>query len=451
MNALQNAFADSQRSYQAAKAVTPKDSMALVGGGLGGLGWNSSKLTKAAEQYKHFSGWSYVAIRSIASKIAGQDLFVGKVHQQVKPSRKAIDLPRFAKSLGTRVEPLESHPLLAAIDAPNPLMVRWSLMFSSVASLLLTGRAFWWFCETADGLQVWPIPSHWIEPADPLRGSWKLRPPGHAEPFEVASENVVPFVLPDPANPFSSISPLQSQAHAVATDEAIQRCQFDSFSHGIYPQFAIRVGAPGTDPLVPASKPVLTAAQRAELVTAITKLYAGERNRHNPLILDGMIEGVDKLSLNNAEMDYLQSGNQTKARILQAFGVNPIIAGEIENANRASATVAAENFAEHSCNPLIELLSQSLTRWVAPRFTAENQRLIIWLDPVRAHDPELQLSAYKTARANGDITPNEYRRVILNLPEIEGGDIRTDHLGNAIGERSFSLRNGHANGKHALQ
>lgn len=447
MNALTLAFADADRSYNAAKQSGTQPGAALTGGGLGGVSLQSSKLTKAAEQYKHFRGWSYVAISRIASKIAGQDLFVGKVLAKSRPGSKLV-LPNFAKSLGTRFEPLPSHKLIATIDAPNPLMVRWSLMFSTVASLLLTGRAFWWLADTADGLQIWPIPSSWIEPTDNLRGSWKLRPPGQVEPIEVDGQSIVPFLLPDPSDPFGSVSPLQSQALAVSTDESIQRCQFDSFARGVFPQLAVRIGTGNADPVLgPSAKPVLTPEQRAELVGAIRRLYQGEGNRHEPLVLDGMIEGFDKLSLNNAEMEYLDSGKQTKARILQAFGVNPIIAGEIENANRASAVVANENFCEHTINPIIELMSQTLTRWLAPRYS---DRLLIWLECCKAHDAEQTLAEWKAAAASGFVTQNEFRTHVLNLEAVDGGDTFRDSLGNPI-ERSapaFDLR--HANG-HAVR
>lgn len=453
-DALTQAFSDVDRSYFAAKSATGSTAAAALTSGVQGVGFQSSKLTKAAEQYQHFHGWPYVAIRAIASKISGQDIFVGKVLKQPKPGRK-LELPGFAKSLGTRVEPLETHPLLSAIDCPNPLMVRWSLMFSTVASLMLTGRSYWWLTEGVEGLQIWPIPSHWIEPTDPLRGGWKLRTPGNATPIELPAEDVVPFVLPDPSDPFGSVSPLQSQALAVSSDEAIQRSQHDSFKNGIYPQLAVRVGSLQGTGGQQGERPVLTAAQRGEITDMVLKLYAGQHKKHHPLVLDGMIEGIDKLSTDPEEMDYLNSGNQTKSRILQAFGVNPITCGEVEGANRASAVVAQQSFCE-TINPIVELMSQSLTRWVAPRF-ADDGTLLAWIEPCKAHDAEQSLAEWKAAISSGYVTQNEYRTQVLNLQAVDGGDVFRDSLGNEIGgERSaqssrFTLPNGKANGHGLLQ
>jgi phage portal protein BeeE len=442
---LQSAFtlADDLRS-RAAFSKGADTSAGMLTAGTYGFDYGMSKLTKHKEQYHHYKSWTYTAIRAIAQRIAGQDIFVGRVVST--PTRNKLTLPGCLKSLGSRIEPLDSHPLLIALADPNPLQVRWSLMNSTAASLLLTGRSHWWLTADENGkLQVWPIPAHWLRPADPMQGSWLLRPDYSSDEYEIANEDIATFMLPDPSTPFGCISPLQTQAAAVSIDENIQRTQFDIFKSGINPQLAIRVGKLPGMATGDGERPVLSAEQRSELVESILKLYGGTANRNHPLILDGMIEGIDRLSALPAEMDFLQSGEQVKARILQAFGVNPIIAGEIENANRASAAVAAQLFAEHTVNPLLELMSQVLTAWVAQRF---EPGLVAWIDPARGNDPEQRLNEYKAAAAAGYITANEFRRNILNLPDIDGGDVRTDALGNPLEPQKSTLpdfsKNGHA-------
>jgi phage portal protein BeeE len=51
-------------------------------------------------------------------------------------------------------------------------------------------------------------------------------------------------------------------------------------------------------------------------------------------------------------VDFLESGQSTKSRIFQSFGVNPIIVGEIAGANRAYAAVAEAVFCSNVINPL---------------------------------------------------------------------------------------------------
>ena len=416
MDSLSRALADCDRMHAAAsKAVATAHSLAATMPNLGPL---SANLGKHQEQYRHFSGWTYVAVKTIATKIAGQPLYVGRIGKP--PKGRKLHLPGSLKGLGDTLEPLASHALLSTLEHPNPLMVRWSLMFSSVGSLLLTGRAFWWLTED----QIWPIPSHWIEANDPLRGSWTLRPYGSAEYYTLPGEDVIPFTMPDPSDPFGAVSPLQAQALAVATDEQIQQAQHRAFTQGVQPDLMVRIGKDQAG-----NVPTLTDKQRQEIVSALVRRHGGPHGKHNPLVVDGLIQGVEKLSMSPQEMDFLDSGKSTKARILQSYGVNPIIAGEVEGANRASSYAAEEHFCESTINPLCDLLSQTLTRWLGSR-----EGLVIWIEEARADDEELTLQAWKAARQSGDVTPNEYRRHVLNLPDVDGGDERVDALGNPIRE-----------------
>jgi len=419
MDALSRAFADADRMRTSArKTAGPGGSLTSGAGAVIG----KPSLSRAVEQYRHGNrGWAYVAVRAIAQRIAGQDIFAARL-SATRRQRQMLMLPDSMKAFGDRLEPLSSHPILQAIDRPNPLMVRWSLMDSTVANLELTGRAFWWW---SDG-EIWPLPASWVEPGDNLRTTWKIRPSGLAEPFEVSGNAVAHFCLPDPSNPFGSLSPLQSQASAVATDESIQTAQHRSFVNGNFPQLIVKAGhLPGMLPGDKGERPVLTPEQRKELISAIKTIYRGAVNYHEPLIVDGLIEDVERLSDKPGEMDFLDSGKQTKSRILQAFGVNPMIVGEIEGANRAQAVVAEQTFCRFTLNPLIDLMSQTLTAWVQRAF---GESLAVWIAPCIARDAELELQRWELAAKLGYVSQNEYRRQLLNLPDVEGGNDFRDPL-----------------------
>ncbi len=428
MDRLSLALADAERMHVAATKAVGSAPATTLASSTQRMGLDYNHLNSGEEQYRHFRGWSFVAIRAVASKIAGQDVCVGKVPSSPRRGRK---------STGDSLEPLDSHPFLDALQNPNPLQVRWSLVYSTVASLLLTGRSYWWTPTIGGRMQLWPIPSHWMRPGDPLRETWMLRPFREAEEHTLPGSEVVPFLMPDPSDPFGSVSPLQSQAHAVSTDEEIQNAQFRAFQNGIFPGLMVRVGKlPGMLPDDPASKPVLTSDQRNEITEALLSTHHSGR-RNAPLIVDGLIEGVEKLTNTVEEMDFLDSGKQTKARIMQAFGVNPIVTGETENANKAQAVVAMQQFCD-SVNPIVELMSQSITRWL--QHTSPGHAA--WIEPCKADDPEQRLAEWRAARAVGDVSTNEFRAHVLNLPGVPGGDVLRDSLGNEIGETDKGL-NGH--------
>jgi HK97 family phage portal protein len=380
----------------------------IAGGPTGGT--QRGNYAHAREQYAACKGWVWAAVRLKAQRVAGQPIHVAK--DQKRPSGK--------KGLSDTdgLEPLDQHPILDLLANPNELMTSWSLMSSTVFSLELTGRSLWWVTES-DGRQViMPIPSTWVQDVDAKRTVWQIQPTGSATSFPVPGDEIVHFYYPDPADPFGCISPLQQIATAVEADNAIGECQYQSF-RGILPRVAITIGKSAGIGGAPAVRPTLTAMQRKQIVEAIKTAYQSWSRFEEPIILDGLIENIHKLSNNPTELDFLNSSKLTKSRILQGYGVSPILLGEVEGANRASATVADEIFVSNAVNPLCHLMSLTLTEWLPPMFGEELQ---VWIEPAKAKDSEMQLKRWQAGAQAKVVTPNEYRRAVLNLPDIEGGD-----------------------------
>lgn len=429
MDSLTRAFnaADSMIDLARVKAAPTSASMLASGPG-GGVSTTIPSLSDARNSYLHGSkGWAFTASKAIAQRIAGTDCFVGRVSRKPRNAKDAFDkqmLPGCFKSLGSRLEPLDNHAFLTALDNPNPLQCRWQLIYSAVLSLEMCGTSFFWW---DDSEQIWHLPSHWVRPADDLRSSWIIRPARTGTEYPVPGEDICFISLPDPSDPFGALSPLHSQAPAISTDEAIQTAQSQSFRNGIFPQVMIRAGKlPGMLPGEQGEVPVLSPEQRRELISAIRQRFQGASNYGEPLIVDGLIESVERLSQSPAEMDFVQSGNAVRSRILRSYGINDAIIGELENSNRAAAAVAEQNFCSNVCNPLIELISQSLTKWGRLQFSDPD--LTIWLAPCTASDDELKLKQWEAAARMGYVSGNEFRRAILNLPDAPGLDGILDPL-----------------------
>lgn len=77
----------------------------------------------------------------------------------------------------------------------------------------------------------------------------------------------------------------------------------------------------------------LTADQRTSLINAVKQRWSGVQNAGEPFILDSLIQ----------------------------VGVNGVILGQVEGANRASSDAAEVNFLSDTVN-LIRLLSELLTK-----------------------------------------------------------------------------------------
>ncbi|MDY0167443.1 MAG: phage portal protein [Thermoguttaceae bacterium] len=371
--------------------------------------------TRARSQYRANRGWVFACTRLVAQRIAGQPIYVAK------------DAPSFTTKAEVsdtgHLEPMQTHPLLDVLADPNEHMTGAALMTVTVLSIELTGRSLWYVDpdpKRATGWQILPIPTHWIESIEPDGSAWHIRPEGSSEVMTLPGERVVNFYYPDPANPFTGcMSPLQRIAEAVEADQAIIEAQWTMAKAGPFPRHAVRVGKT-PDPSGTLGRPRLTPTQRRQLIDAIQSAYAGAASRNEPIILDALVEDVFRLTLSASEMDFLNSSEMTKKRILEGFGVSPILLGQVEGANRASATTADEIFVSTKVNPLIRTLSESMTAWLGPLF---GDGLIVWIAPAVAHDAELSLRRYTLACQYGAVTKNELRRQLLNMPDMTGGDV----------------------------
>lgn len=397
------------RSRVQAKAAGDSVMDMISGGPTGGT--QRGNYSHAKEQYAACKGWVWAAVRLKAQRIAGQPIRVAKDAKRPSGKKGLIDTDG--------LEPLDQHPILDLLADPNELMTSWNLMHSTVFSLELTGRSLWWVTQSRGRQIILPVPSQWIVNVDAQRTLWEIQPSGSATSFPVSGDEIIHFYYPDPADPFGCISPLQQIATAVEADNAIGECQYQVFLRGFAPRVALTVGKNAGIGGAAGVRPVLTQSQRKQLVEAIKAAYASWTKFEEPIILDGLIESIHKLSNNPTELDFLDSSKLTKSRILQGYGVSPILLGEVEGANRASATVADEIFVSNSVNPLCHLMSLTLTEWLPPMFGEELQ---VWVEPAKAKDAEMHLKRWEAGSRAKVVTPNEFRRNVLNLPDIAGGD-----------------------------
>lgn len=431
-NAIKQAILESDKSLQLCRLAVKAPSSAILSDGPNATGSTRTDLSKAEEQLKHFTGWVYASVRPIAQKIAGQPIRVGVRKRPSKtktsPSKTKTsmdDSPRPPRELnprlpstgsdgrpagmmgstyyskGVEVEPLQSHELLDLLADPNDLQVAWSLIYVTVASLELTGRALWWLTEVDGKRSILPIPTSWIKS---YQGSTSItgfiiKPKGTSKEYPIPADECCYFSYPDPADPKGAWSPLQAIASSVDSDEAIEASRITAFRQGIHNTHAIRIGKDADG-----FRPRLTSEQQRQLVAVVKRRYAGVNNRE-PLVLDSLIEDVFPLNRSNEEMDWLNSEKSTKSRIMQGFGTNPIIAGEIEGANRASSLSAEDHFVTYCINPKIELLSQTLTEWLGPMFGD----IVVWIEPAVVHDTEMTLKWVELLTQQGAISNEELR------------------------------------------
>jgi phage portal protein BeeE len=256
IDALDKAFAEADSMVLNCKSA----SVGSLTTASAGFSHRPLSLVRAQEQFVHFKGWVWSAVRLVAQRIAGQQVCVGN------PAKGQ----GYKSSIGMEVEKLYSHPLLDALYDPNPWMSYWELMWSAIVSLEVTGRGVLWISKERDRTNIMHIPTSWIIEIEPRQQWFKIRPLYSTDEFTLPGDEIFNWHYPDPAGtgPNEVISPLGRAAEAVLTDQQIQTAQHSAFTRGVYPSVILTAGRlPGEGPGMPGQRPILTTDQRADLMS----------------------------------------------------------------------------------------------------------------------------------------------------------------------------------------
>lgn len=364
----------------------------------------------AIAQYRSFVGTCYTAISAIAKRACKQPLHVSRIKQSGLAKQTNLDA----------LEPIEGHFLSDWFSEPNTYLSGSQLLRVYFESILLTGRGTLWVREKA----IDYLPSHWIFPVhtkQQLFAYFNFQPPGYAEPIPIPAEEIAHCYLPDPANPLAPLSPVSAIGRSIRIEEALQMAQESGYRNGMMPGWAVKLAkVRGEDGKQAEWAPTLSPQQRRQIESVLGQRHEGAHQNRKTFILDGLIDELIKLTVSPQEMDFIESGKWTREQIFQAFSVNPIIVGEIQGANRASAAVADQAFVDMAVNPLLAIVGECLTNQVAK---LADPRLVLWFAPAVANDAELSLKRWDMLAKNRCVTINEIRRAVGNLQAVDWGDV----------------------------
>jgi phage portal protein BeeE len=412
----------------------------IEGATVGSGGSLSSLITqgadKSAQNYQLIRDWVATCLSAICRRTSSQNFGAGE-------KVKATDADKFSffahksQAAGRRLppsiketitgslalKPFEDHPALEFLQQPNPLQGKREFIDMWIMNLYASGQAYVIGGDMGNegGKQAWVIPTPWLTPKHDggLFTSYVLKPDGMTgEGIPVPKEAVHRAYFPDPSNLKKALCPIITQLRAIRIDESIQASQEQMFDKGIFPNVILEVGDTVGPDGKSMGKPVLTGAQRRQLVRAVREIWNATLSNGDPAIIDGLIKDIKKLNAMPAEMDWLQSGKAIKERIFQMFGLNPIIVGEIVGANRAQASVADQSFIDNTVNPLTDRITVMLNNFIAPMFMGQaegkapapsGKKLYLWLEEAVPKDDDLLLRKTTAGRTDGSISRNEAR------------------------------------------
>ncbi len=145
--------------------------------------------------------------------------------------------------------------------------------------------------------------------------------------------------------------------------------------------------------------------------------WSGVRNYGHPVILDGMVEKIDRFSAIQNEMGWEKSEDRVRDRILSALKVPPYIIGAQMPGSYAAANVTEKVFFDQ-VNVFLDLLGNVLTNFIGGM--EGNEDLLIWWEKCASVNPIVEEKKWSEARKVGDVTRNENRaRIGLPPSEVE--------------------------------
>jgi HK97 family phage portal protein len=263
---------------------------------------------------------------------------------------------------------LEHHPLLSLLNAPNPdesgaqLFERW------YAFLQVAGNAY----LEAVTLRGEVRELHVLRP-DRMKPVVNAR--GRIEGYDYTVANratrlardgsgflpVLHGILFHPLDDTLGFSPVEAAAGAIDVHNAGAAWTKSLLDNAARPSGALVYKGPD-------GAPGLTADQLSRLKGELESAYQGAANAGRPMVLEG---GLDwrAMSFTPADMDFSDLRNAAAREIALAFGVPPMllgIPGDNTYSNYREANLA---FWRQTVIPLVARTAQSLTRWLAPKFS----------------------------------------------------------------------------------
>lgn len=374
-----------------------------------GYGWPGGWSQDRREQVQHYRQWVYVGIRAIAQEVAGHTANVALVSEGEKdagPKTRALT----RKALGhfrpheevTPVRP--DHPLLRLLRDPNGPDTAPEFWFELVLFWKLCGIAYVWAAgRNAFGLptELWVIPSQWVWPVagkDRLVERYDVRPYGGSggkAALTLAPEEVLTFKDKSPLNKIDGWSPLTAGDEWIDAGESMSTAQRAHFKQGCFP--GVHIGLPaGVDP---------DDTELDRIYAKLMERFGGEQNYHKPIVTTNGAE-LNRLTLTPGEMDYLQSGDQIRDKVLALLGVPKGVVGIEPDGNDLSAYAPYAQFCRFTVRPILRQTGATLTEKLGRRY---GPGIRVWYDDPTPNDPVQTNLDIATDIKGQAITPNEIR------------------------------------------
>lgn len=312
-----------------------------------------------------------------------------------------------------------NSPLQKLIDAPNPDLSWYEIVYELSQSLDLAGNAF--MTEVKGGRLGQPFQLHVLPPE-----FVKIKPGSQrlvdyyeyaegGQTFRVPEQDMVHLKMPNPRSRWFGMPVLMAAGRATDVDRESGAWQKASLQNrGVVD---LHVEVPDT----------LTAEQRAEIRDKLMERQTGPANARAPIVSSGK---VTNLGMSAVEMDFVESRKVVWTEICSAFGVPMAALGFTENVNLANAETMEKMIWQDTIIPQFSLIKRQLTQQLAREFGSE-WRLEPDLDAIPALQEDFGEKVQQAERLmRMGFTRNEVNaKLELGFDATPDGDVRYEPTG----------------------
>ena len=333
----------------------------------------------------------------------------------------------FRVSPDGRETELTTHPFLDFMARPNPLyeMTSSAMWRLHEIYLMLVGESFFLIERDAyeQPIELWNVPPHWVK-MTPYLGS-----PGYMITSTSGQTMAIPvedmFVM-------KHLNPLDPFMRGLGVAESIaDEVEIDEYAAKFQKRFFYNDGTPSLVFLMPDASD----AQRDAFMARWNKRHRGVENSHKAAALTGNVDIKTFGSKDVRELGFIDSRIAIRDAVLEHFGVPREIMGITENSNRATADSAQYIYAKNVLTPRIHDREEAINQQLLPLFGSD----LLWrFDPIVPYDKEFDKARALDGWNAGLLTKNEARG-LMDLPEVEGGDVFKMSVNDLFTERTADL------------
>lgn len=281
------------------------------------------------------------------------------------------------------LEEIESHPLLDFLHIANDFLHGTMSMKVTQMYLDLVGEAFWIIERNSLGQPIrwYPIPPTWVRDLPSKdRHSYVIHL-DNGYPYEIPSSEVIPFIQPNPINPYGrGVSSTQALSDEAEIDDYSSQHVKSFFYNNARPDLIISGEGMSQD-------------EAHRLDKKWRQEHQGFFRSFKPMFMNRKID-VQQIGHNFEHLQMVPLKQNQRDTIIATFGVSPEMVGVIESSNRSSIDAASYFFSKFAVEPRQEHLRDIIQNKIVPMF---DESLVLDYDSVVPEDKEQKLSLMEAA------------------------------------------------------